>query len=525
MGKKNWQISHWELNKTDPLDIVNVSGGGNLSFSMGRYAIYHLAVIFIILAAAPLLAVNRMDSLAGEFVNSLISERDSLARFISPENAKLADRLGIRYTGNPVKYLISNDLDSLSRHTIMDGHLDVVWNTTRLEKPFFRLNLSVPALKIERTYYFKDNYLVAAPDYFSRNWVVLEDGFFVFHITDSTLFNGYSTEKLNQFVRHTAAQLQYTAEQLELLRREKIHYFLCRNQDEIEKLTGYHARGLYYLPYDYIITTYNCHFHELVHLLVNYKLQELPLHTLPVLQEGIAVALGGRGGRDPQVILQMGAFLQQSGFLDYHELLSWQGFQQNNTSLTYPLAGLYTRFLIDTLGIPAYLDLYRRYSASPDIISGQSIPESELPSAAGWNRFIHDFLNRSRLVRLAESRESGSSPFIKEYSFEIGDDDEYYRFRVKDTLLITTNPQLRAYQSSLFTTLFPARLYHSEKYAIIADSSEISVYNLYSNILIAKYARAFALPQIKIKTINGLYCFAIKKTVFDESLPAAAFHQ
>ncbi|MEJ2635775.1 MAG: hypothetical protein P8184_10845 [Calditrichia bacterium] len=486
-------------------------------------AVLIVAMYTIIFAFLPLTAGNP-DSLASAFTQALIRNRQDLTHFVAPAKLKLSGRLGIQYTGNPEKYLISNDIDSLSRSKIVTKQLEVTRNIELLEKSWFRLKVSVPALQMERTYYFRDSLLVSAPDYFTRDWTVIEKGFFIFHLSDPALFNSYVMERLNRFVRCMADTLEYTPEQLNRLRKNKIHYFICRNQDEIEKLSGYRARGMYYIPYDYIITTYNCHFHELVHLLVNYRLQTLPLYTLPVLQEGIAVACGGRGGRDPDVILHMGAFLQNSGLLDFRDLLSWLGFHENNASLTYPLAGLYARFLLEKMGSAAFLSLYRKYSGGEDIVSRLRIPENELPSARAWAKYLSGYSEERLILLNGYDDDDNTKPFMSSKGLVITDRGKYYGFCLKDPLLISVPENFPGYKSKLFATLFPNRQYHCEKYAVIADSNEVSVYNFFSNNLIAKYVRAFSGSRLPVSKINGLYHFAVKKTVFDEKLSGASFH-
>lgn len=69
--------------------------------------------------------------------------------------------------------------------------------------------------------------------------------------------------------------------------------------------------------------------------------------------------------------------------------------------------------------------------------------------------------------------------------------------------------------------LFPEALYHNEKYLIQANAEEVSVYNLYSNILIAKHVRGFSDTNNPVEQKDGYFIFAIKKEVFDEPIDPA----
>ena len=71
---------------------------------------------------------------------------------------------------------------------------------------------------------------------------------------------------------------------------------------QIELLTGHDAHGMTNFQFDAIISRHLPHTHELVHMLYNFAQEDLPLFTLPVLQEGLACCLGGRWGKSPDVI-------------------------------------------------------------------------------------------------------------------------------------------------------------------------------------------------------------------------------
>lgn len=141
--------------------------------------------------------------------------------------------------------------------------------------------------------------IIFPSNYYSQGWKTTESRFFKFYISTPELFNAYTAERLDNFVLKMSSVLEYSEEDLALLEKEKIFYYFCKDDFEIEKLSGFKTLGIYNLASDLIITTYNCHYHEICHLLMNYKIKNVPLFTHPLLQEGFAVAYGGRGGREP----------------------------------------------------------------------------------------------------------------------------------------------------------------------------------------------------------------------------------
>ena len=255
----------------------------------------------------------------------------------------------------------------------------------------------------------------------------------------------------------------------------------------------------------------------------SYKLKVLPLYTHPFLQEGFAVAFGGRGGLDAHTISEMGVFLIKSGFANYKDLLSKLDFQKTDASISYPISGLYTEFLIKSIGIDNYLKLYRKYSGTSEKVLSEIINEEDLLSDDKWNLFIDSLSSQNPVVIKTELSVSDYKLITKQNDFEIYKNEEEYFFRIKDTLLISTSMIVSNYKSKIFSQHFSNKKYNSEKYLIIANKNEISVYNLFSNNLIGKYVVSFSLPPKTVPYKDGFYEFVIKKDLFDEDFLNVTF--
>ncbi|MEJ2616474.1 MAG: hypothetical protein P8Z35_16075, partial [Ignavibacteriaceae bacterium] len=281
----------------------------------------------------------------------------------------------------------------------------------------------------------------------------------------------------------------------------------------------------YYLPYDYIISTFSCHYHEILHLLMNYKLGKPSLYTLPLLQEGFAVAFGGRGGKEPDVILEMGAFLTINNFLNYNSLFSREDFNRYDATMTYPVAGLYNKFLINDLGINKYLTLYKKYSGNEPDIEQLKINPNDLPAKEKWDKYVELYKNYNSIkLSILGNNNYKEIKSLKNH-YMISENSDYYLFRMKDTLLIGSAQNSNKYQSKLFHEIFPYKKYKNVEYAIIADSNEVSVYNFYSNNLIAKYVRSFSASSKKVPQFNNYYQFLIKKDLFEKPITGLTFTQ
>lgn len=454
---------------------------------------------------------------AESFIQALLNNSEELNGFYDPAELKLSDRLGISYSEIKFKLLISNDIDKQIKSRILKNQLDYDFDITPLAKNFSKLVINIPKNKRKYEYIFYKAKLISKPSYYSRTWNRLSSKYFIFHTNNLALLNDYSINKLDTFVESMLDFLQCSENEKQILQDAKIHYFLCQNDSEIKNLTGYTARGLYYIPNDYIISTFNCHYHELCHLLINYKLKSLKLFTQPLFQEGFAVAFGGRGGKESNVILNMGLFLEKSNFVNYKMLLSKKEFSQLDASMTYPVAGLYTKFLIKSIGLKKYLDLYQKFSYSyyeEDLIP---ISPDDLPSSLEWDKYLNEQtdLNPIKISNIDVT----DFPFtvMENDDIFIYANDAVYLIKIRNSVGLKSK-SIKNYQSKLFSELFPNSHYNSEKYIVSANNDEVSIYNLYTNNLIAKYVRGFSIDNKPVKQEGGYFIFTVEKEIFDDDL-------
>lgn len=465
-------------------------------------------MIFSIINSAQTISNTRLETI----VKLLVSNSLEISKYVSSDELDISNRFGISYEGIDNKFFIADEFPEVDENTKYDYKIEFVDDDYNL------LTISIPAKNISKEYYLKDSSIISKPFFYSRDWKTKESEHFKFFISDEKLFNDYSINQLESFITKMFDVLKFSEDQINLIKQKKIFYFLCKDENEIQKVTGFATRGMYILAQDYVVTTYNTHYHELEHFLINFKLKYLPLYTHPFLQEGLAVAFGGRGGLTVNTILGTGIFIIESGFADYTELLNRNNFLNTDASISYPVSGLYTDFLIKQIGVDGFIGLYKKYSASNNLSKIDVIDKSVLPSDEKWKSFVNS-LSNSNPIKLVENIDLNNfKPIIKNDSFEIYSNDEEYFFRIKENLLISVKDKLPDYHSKLFSKNFPGRKYQSEKYLITANQNEVSLYNLYSNNLIGKYVASFSIPPKLVTKQNDYYKFSIRKDLFDEDL-------
>lgn len=453
--------------------------------------IHLLFVLFCISISADSFSQPVNGKRVESFIHDLFANDSALVKYFNPEEIRRSTRFGIEYEGVKFKHLISLDFEEPEKQRVRDGAETYRYSLAPIDSVFSKLTILLSESGKEREFFFRNSSIISAPSYYARNWKTYESEFVVYHTSSSELINAYAINAMSDFIREMMSHMRFSEMEKRKLAEEKIHYYLCRDEDEIRQLTGYAARGMYFLPYDYIISTYNFHCHEMLHLLMNFRLGRQKMYPEPFFQEGFAVAFGGRGGLAAATVLDMGAYVLHSGFIESNELLSRAGFGNVDPSIAYPAAGVMNRKLIECIGFDAYLSLYKKYSrldtkSGDALISGEDIRYGQLVSA-----ITLDIYNSVILVTEAEFSGSG----VIEYSHNnvtVKSDSEYYYFSLREPVFITDEILKGEYISNLIKEAAPSRAYRGEKYFIRVKENEISVYNLLTNTLIANYVKSFS---------------------------------
>ena len=291
-----------------------------------------------------------------------VGELEEASRHWRPVDRATAARLGIRYPDQPLKV----DGDSpLWRFTGVLASGGATYRTTppiRLAEGRLAgyiqqfLLVQCGPESVEFPYYFAPvdgAWLLASPVRLVAAQVPAAPGRFV-EVYDCRPgmprdTPAFQLALLDSCVSTMAGRLDVEPGLMARLEGEKLGYLLASPPD-VEQLAGAPTVGVANLQQDVVVTSHPCHAHELAHLLVNFWLEELPLFTLPLLQEGAATSLGGRWGRHPRVLDHVGRSMLTDGFMSLSDLLTRDGFQAHAADLTYAPAGVFFSFLQERYG-------------------------------------------------------------------------------------------------------------------------------------------------------------------------------
>ncbi len=471
-----------------------------------------ISIILLIILPCVLLGQRLTTLDTAQVVTALLSPDTRTGLCFDDSAVALSSRLGITYEGVVYKCLIAYDLEESIRARVRSKQLDYTTSLNSCGGEYDHLSLTVPKLGISRDFYFRNGCLTSPFFCLTRGWTTHSSKFFSFCLSDSTLTNPYAMEALDDFVFRIGSLLGLSEADFAILERQKILYYLCRDEDEISRLTGFRTRGIYNLAFDAIVSTYNTHLHELTHLLVNFKMKHAKLFAHPFLQEGLAAALGGRGGLSSDAVIQLGTFLEESQMLHYTSLFRRSEFASYDPSLSYPVAGLYNRFLLQSLGINRYLALYSRHCGNPGDSTLEDISASEVPVQANWD----DYLRRYRAGRSIRFEEltPGDRQIWQSNTSALYEHQDRLLFSIQSPLLFGPCDTTHTWRSTKFADLFPGSQYPGNRYAASADTQSVSIYDLWTNTLIANYTASFEVSPVMVPRRQSNYTFSVQRSLF-----------
>ena len=478
-------------------------------------------IIFAMLIPISLYAEEGPGALIGKYVGFIIDgDFDSAESCWSDISIMHTERLGISYKGIGAKYDCDSPLMTMSGN-IIEGRIsyhisgEIIFDNIAIVP----LTFCTAGDTLKYNYYLskeRGKWKIAPPHLiYTKGWMTQSTKYASIHYANAALFNSIAAAELDNFIEDIGGKLNISEARMKDLSESKIEYYLC-NEEEMEKLSGYKAQGMTKLPFDAVLSRHLPHFHEITHLMINYSAGELPLYTLPCFQEGLAVYLGGRWGKSPEVLFQMGNLILSNAYLEIDEILTYDGFHRKigNPDMTYPVSALFVKYLADNYGFDNLRKLYFRFSGDQDEVNRFTFQEikSEVEKICGkpW------FAIRNGIIESAEKyKVSGITPGIgtapsamfthslfedgigvkifpggAQYSFDVFfmDDEEKEGVVLIESCFEEVGKE---YRSWMFTEQNINKEYLGEKYGIHFSRQEAGLYNYFTNVLEAKYVYSF----------------------------------
>ncbi|HEX2896623.1 MAG TPA: hypothetical protein VHP63_01050, partial [candidate division Zixibacteria bacterium] len=369
----------------------------------------------------------------------------------------------------------------------------------------------VQGIPVEHTYFaeFDGKYywLTYPQDIYAGSWPVKESGYFRVHIHPDLAdrCNSFMFETADKFVEQMADSLGISDNDMRHLQASKIDFYFCNSDEMVEQITGKMTRGLYDKASSDIISSFFPHNHEVLHLLIEFKLKDLPLFVHPLFEEGLAVHYGGRWGKSTEALMPLGIYLYEEGLVNLDTLISFKGFRGSAESdIAYPLAALFNRFILEKIGQEKYLNLYRKMSGSFQELSAlppDSVKASILQavSISSWEEFVKDFneyleaYKSSQFAALPGNFGNGKV-LLDNGSAVVRNDGDWLEFEFltaenqSGNLLFGHQKEVPLTYSAMYSEHYGQETaFEGYRYGVRFDVNEAGLYDYATNTLLAKY--------------------------------------
>ena len=403
----------------------------------------------------------------------------------------------------------------------------------------------VGSREVEHHYYVKkggDWYWLCYPqDYYANSWPVVESRYFRVHVHPDRLpyVHNALLETSDVLLEKLALTLKLPKIKLDRIALNKIEFFYCGSDKDVEDITGKSTWGTIDLASNDIISASFPHLHELAHLLINMKLQKLHLYTLPLIREGAAVCYGGRWGKDAEALMDLAAFLYRQGLVELDSVLTYTGFEQHaDIDIAYPVVGLFITYLVDELGQDRFIDLYKSFTMPMDSlarltteqiqasIAGSASKESWPDVLAGFDQFIDSRFDSladaaAGVVRDGRSLISDGAVTVREDGDWVGFEFSVSGNPAQGSFCFVMDDRMKGKKSALFDEHFGDRQqFDGYRYAVRFDQNEAGLYDYASNRLLAKFIAGISAPGDYINSERGTITIKFRRHLLGDQLPA-----
>jgi hypothetical protein len=351
-------------------------------------------------------------------------------------------------------------------------------------------------------------------------------------------------EDADRGIERLARSLKLDDDAINHMADVKIEYFYCDSDSTVQKITGHLTKGTTDLASNDIISAFFPHYHELVHLLVNMKIRELPLYVLPLIREGIAVHYGGRWGKAPSALDDLGGFLVKEKFIEIDSILTMADFERNaQADIAYPVAGLFAGYLLEKIGWDDYQRLYLDLSGEFDslyIMGKETVKQHLLTATAidSWENLIADFIDyistmgeEERVIKpgaIADGDElfTNDRVTIREngdwLSFEFNGGES----QPAGNLLFGHDTRLENVRSLAFDEQYQdSVVFGGYRFGIRYDTNEAGLYDYVSNQLVAKYIWGITPSEDYYDQSTQQIAISLRKDLMGETVPSKDDHK
>ncbi|MEW8957018.1 hypothetical protein [Clostridium sp.] len=192
-----------------------------------------------------------------------------------------------------------------------------------------------------------------------KNWTIKHSDNYIFHYMENSL----GEEHIDEIVRIQELCNKHISKVLKVSMKDKIKYFLCNSREEVGASSGDKPRNRFSRMPDEIWAVYNesnkcIGYHEDAHI-ISYNTLGIP--ECIFIREGLAMYFEkvwfGIENR-----FWVHEYLRNNKYVDIGSLINNNEFCRLSDTLTYPIAGAFTEYLISVFGMDKFKRFYVQLS-------------------------------------------------------------------------------------------------------------------------------------------------------------------
>ncbi len=475
----------------------------------------------LILSAAPI-AQGQIETKVLEMMDyyydlMLSGNYESARAFWEPSALFRSERLGIEYEGIPLKADCSSPIMNSIKRISQERYPGLKGRAT-LDSNVYMLKFAatVDGREIMHNYFARllgqDLWFFYGQDVYCSGWAQTETKYFRFYISSrkTDFFNLPGAESLDMFVEQLAEKLNIPKERMDLLKQQKIEYYLCSTDAEQEKISGVAGRGHFDPAADAIFSVDFPDFHLVAKQLINFRLQKLPLFPIPLFDEGFSIYLGGRWQRSSAVITDFGRYILNNDLTEIDSVLVQKDFDEAiMADITYPVDACLTEYIITRLGMENFLEFYKSLSGGTlfrDTVTSDFV-KTAITEKLGmaWDGVEKEFMEYMAVRpdmggKIFPGQKINKNVLLTEDNLMLYASKDWFQVKlfVPDSMvgsyhfLFGKSKDLENKKSYLFDEQYKGKTsFQGYRYGLMIDKNEIGLYDYATNQLKAKYVYTF----------------------------------
>ncbi len=462
---------------------------------------YKIALCLVMIFSANFLMAAISEKQVS-IIENLIMNQHLSDNQIDQEYLESCQRLNIRYSDACDKCLFGFESFSEFKTDLLGKSL--AFQTIQIDSVFSKIIITNQS-KDSKTIFLKKDRLISSAFYYRQISQTYECQYYKYYFSDSTRFNQFASNYLDnetdKFLKNVG--LNKDSMKVNLLKTKKINYIICKDMDEMECITGFRTNGIALLNEDTIVSIDPAHFHEAIHILINFVTEKPFLYTHPLFQEGLAVALGGRSGRSAETMIEAGKFLTDAGFICVSDLFNIQDFNQTDPSISYPVSAYVVTAELSE-GYDHFLKLYRKYSGNAQQINQMIINQNDLINQNKRDSLTSKYnapFNTKNINKKQLSKKENWT--ISEISNNNSNDYCYSLIIKKGIYLFEIDKRINGFKSRIFAENLPNTNYKQQRYLLKVDENECILYDLFLEKIIYMISNGFSDQPLIIEQKNN----------------------